>query len=30
LTHHAFRHLGLAVPNRPEITQGILPLEGEQ
>lgn len=29
LTHHAFRHLGLAVPNRPEITQGILPLEEE-
>jgi Holliday junction DNA helicase RuvB len=27
LTHHAFRHLGLAVPNRPEITQGVLPLE---
>jgi Holliday junction DNA helicase RuvB len=26
LTHHAFRHLGLAVPNRPDITQGILPL----
>jgi holliday junction DNA helicase RuvB len=30
LTHHAFKHLGLAVPNRSEITQGILPLEGEQ
>ncbi|MBL8789360.1 MAG: Holliday junction branch migration DNA helicase RuvB [Rhizobiales bacterium] len=30
LTHHAFRHLGLAVPNRPEITQGVLPLEGDQ
>lgn len=30
LTHHAFKHLGLAVPNRPEITQGILPLEGDQ
>ncbi len=30
LTHHAFKHLGLAVPNRPEITQGVLPLEGEQ
>ncbi|MFO1034360.1 MAG: Holliday junction branch migration DNA helicase RuvB [Hyphomicrobiales bacterium] len=30
LTHHAFKHLGLAVPSRPEITQGILPLEGEQ
>ncbi len=29
LTHHAFKHLGLAVPNRLEITQGILPLEGE-
>jgi len=27
LTPHAFRHLGLAVPQRPEITQGILPLE---
>ncbi len=26
LTHHAFRHLGLAVPNRPEIMQGVLPL----
>ncbi len=26
LTHHAFKHLGLAVPNRPEITQGVLPL----
>jgi Holliday junction DNA helicase RuvB len=26
LTPHAFRHLGLAVPQRPEITQGILPL----
>ena len=26
LTAHAFRHLGLAVPQRPEITQGILPL----
>ena len=24
LTHHAFRHLGLAVPPRDEITQGIL------
>jgi len=30
LTHHAFKHLGLAVPNRTEITQGILPLEGDQ
>jgi holliday junction DNA helicase RuvB len=29
LTQHAFKHLGLAVPNRPEITQGLLPLEGE-
>jgi Holliday junction DNA helicase RuvB len=29
LTHHAFKHLGLAVPNRLEITQGILNLEGE-
>jgi Holliday junction DNA helicase RuvB len=27
LTPHAFRHLGLAVPQRPEITQGVLPLE---
>jgi Holliday junction DNA helicase RuvB len=27
LTPHAFRHLGLAVPQRPEITQGMLPLE---
>jgi Holliday junction DNA helicase RuvB len=26
LTAHAFRHLGLAVPQRPEITQGVLPL----
>ena len=26
LTPHAFRHLGLAVPQRPEITQGMLPL----
>ena len=26
LTHHAFKHLGLAVPNRSEITQGVLPL----
>jgi holliday junction DNA helicase RuvB len=24
LTAHAFRHLGLAVPQRPEITQGVL------
>ncbi len=29
LTHHAFKHLGLAVPNRSEITQGVLPLEDE-
>ena len=29
LTHHAFRHLGLAVPQRPEITQGVLPLEDD-
>ena len=27
LTHHAFKHLGLAVPNRAEITQGVLALE---
>jgi holliday junction DNA helicase RuvB len=27
LTHHAFKHLGLAAPQRAEITQGILPLE---
>ena len=27
LTPHAFRHLGLAVPQRPDITQGVLPLE---
>ena len=26
LTPHAFKHLGLAVPQRPEITQGVLPL----
>ena len=26
LTPHAFKHLGLAVPQRPEITQGLLPL----
>ena len=26
LTHHAFRHMGLTVPNRPEIMQGVLPL----
>lgn len=29
LTAHAFRHLGLAVPSRPEISQGVLPLEDE-
>ncbi|PZF78548.1 Holliday junction branch migration DNA helicase RuvB [Aestuariivirga litoralis] len=28
LTPHAFRHLGLAIPQRPEITQGVLPLDG--
>jgi holliday junction DNA helicase RuvB len=28
LTAHAFRHLGLAVPQRPEIAQGLLPLDG--
>jgi len=27
LTPHAFRHLGLAVPQRPEITQGTLALD---
>jgi Holliday junction DNA helicase RuvB len=27
LTPHAFRHLGLAVPQRPEILQGLLPLD---
>ena len=26
LTPHAFRHLGLMIPQRPEITQGVLPL----
>jgi Holliday junction DNA helicase RuvB len=30
LTHHAFKHLGLAVPNRAEITQGVLPLAEEE
>jgi Holliday junction DNA helicase RuvB len=30
LTHHAFRHLGLAVPQRSEITQGVLPLSDEE
>ena len=29
LTPHAFRHLGLAVPQRPEITQGLLPLDAD-
>ncbi|MBG1230862.1 Holliday junction branch migration DNA helicase RuvB [Aestuariivirga litoralis] len=27
LTVHAFKHLGLAMPNRPELTQGLLPLD---
>jgi holliday junction DNA helicase RuvB len=27
LTPHAFKHLGLPVPQRPEITQGLLPLD---
>jgi holliday junction DNA helicase RuvB len=27
LTPHAFKHLGLAVPQRPEIAQGLLPLD---
>ena len=27
LTPHAFRHLGLAVPQQPEITQGVRPLD---
>ena len=26
LTPHAFQHLGLMIPQRPEITQGVLPL----
>ena len=26
LTPHAFKHLGLAVPQDPAITQGVLPL----
>jgi holliday junction DNA helicase RuvB len=26
LTPHAFKHMGLAMPNRAEITQGVLPL----
>ena len=30
LTHHAFKHLGLAMPNRPDITQGVLPLGDEE
>jgi Holliday junction DNA helicase RuvB len=29
LTPHAFKHLGLAVPQRPEITQGVLPLDDD-
>ena len=29
LTPHAFRHLGLAVPQDPAITQGVLPLEDQ-
>jgi Holliday junction DNA helicase RuvB len=29
LTPHAFKHLGLAVPQRPEIMQGVLPLGDE-
>jgi len=29
LTPHAFRHLGLAVPQRPEITQAMLPLDND-
>jgi Holliday junction DNA helicase RuvB len=29
LTAHAFRHLGLAVPQRPEIVQGVLPLDDD-
>ncbi|MDP4823244.1 MAG: Holliday junction branch migration DNA helicase RuvB, partial [Aestuariivirgaceae bacterium] len=29
LTASAFRHLGLAVPQKPEIMQGLLPLEGD-
>jgi Holliday junction DNA helicase RuvB len=27
LTPHAFKHMGLPTPQRPEITQGILPLD---
>ena len=27
LTPHAFKHLGLAIPQRSEITQGVLPLD---
>ena len=27
LTPHAFKHLGLPTPQRPEILQGVLPLE---
>jgi Holliday junction DNA helicase RuvB len=30
LTQHAFRHLGLAVPARPEITQGALPFGDDE
>jgi holliday junction DNA helicase RuvB len=30
LTHHAFKHLGLAMPNRPEIMQAVLPLGDEE
>ncbi|HEY4996029.1 MAG TPA: Holliday junction branch migration DNA helicase RuvB [Aestuariivirga sp.] len=29
LTSHAFRHLGLAVPQRSDFTQGVLPLEDD-
>ena len=29
LTQHAFKHLGLGVPQRPEFTQGILPLDDD-
>ena len=29
LTPHAFRHLGLAVPQRPDITQGTLALDND-
>jgi hypothetical protein len=30
LTPHAFRHLGLAVPERPDIQQGRLSLGDEE